>query len=37
VVPREKAIGPVVPAIVATVTDPSIPSKAPVPFLEVTI
>jgi len=37
VVPRERAIGPVVPAIVATVTDPSIPSKAPVPFLEVTI
>jgi len=27
----KKRIGPVVPAIVATVTDPSIPSNAPVP------
>jgi len=30
-------IGPVVPAIVAIVTDPSIPSNAPVPILVVTI
>jgi len=30
-------IGPVVPAIVAMVTDPSIPSNGPVPLLFVTI
>jgi len=35
--PSKKTIGPVVPAIVAMVTDPSIPSNAPVPSLVVTI
>jgi len=30
--PSEEIIGPVVPAIVAIVTDPSIPSNAPVPL-----
>jgi len=32
-----KRIGPVVPAIVAMVTDPSIPSNAPVPLFVVKI
>jgi len=34
--PGENKIGPVVPAIVEIVTDPSIPSNAPVPLVVVT-
>jgi len=35
--PCELTSGPVVPAIVVIVTDPSIPSNAPVPLLVATI